>query len=271
MGGAAGMETAVPPDAARVELAQRLADTARDIVLGYFRGAFAEADKPDATPVTQADRAVERAMRDLIAVRCPDDGVIGEEYGSERADAPHVWILDPIDGTKQFITGKPSFGTLIALQRDGRPVLGVIEMPVLGERWIGARGRPTEHRDGSGTRVVRARECAGLETARFCVTGPDTFDTPERLTRLDRLRGDARVTVYGGDCHNYGLLASGHCDLVADGGMSTHDYAALMPIVEGAGGVITDFAGNALATGDADVLAAGDARLHAGALRRLGA
>jgi histidinol phosphatase-like enzyme (inositol monophosphatase family) len=261
------MDTTADPDPGRVKLAAQLADAARGVVLGYFRGAFDEADKADATPVTQADRAAERAMRDLIAAAYPDDGIIGEEYGTERPDAAHVWILDPIDGTKQFITGKPGFGTLIALRRAGRAELGVIEMPALGERWIGVRGRSTVHRDGTGERIVRTRACAELGRASFCVTGPDTFDTPERLARLDRLRAGARVTVYGGDCHNYGLLAGGFCDLVADGGMSTYDYAALVPVIEGAGGVVSDFAGNSLSAGDADVLAAGDPRVHAAALR----
>lgn len=258
-----------PPDAGRVDLAERLADTARQVVLGYFGGQFADSDKGDATPVTEADRAAERAMRDLIATDYPDDGIIGEEYGSERTDAAHVWILDPIDGTKQFITGKPSFGSLIALRSNGRTEIGVIEMSVLGERWVGVRGRATVHRDGMAARTVRTRVCTRLDQASLCVTGPDTFDTPDRLARLDRLRNDARVTVYGGDCHNYGLLASGCCDVVADGGMSTYDYAALIPVIEGAGGVISDFDGNALTEGEADVLAAGDPRVHAEARRAI--
>ena len=258
-----------PPDDARIALADRLAQIARQTVLGYYRGTFGDTDKPDATPVTQADRAAERAMRTAIAETAPRDGVIGEEYGSTRADAEHVWVLDPIDGTKQFITGKPAFGTLIALLRAGRPVLGVIEMPVLSERWVGVAGRATEHRAANGARLVRTRACPDLARASFCVTGPDTFATPASRAALDALRARARVTVYGGDCHNYGLLASGFCDLVADGGMSTYDYAALVPIVAGAGGVITDFAGNTLTQGEANVLAAGDPALHAAALQAI--
>jgi len=249
-----------------VALAEALAQRAREVVLGYFRGDLDEADKPDATPVTAADRAAERALRAMIAEAYPDHGLIGEEYGSERAEADWVWVLDPIDGTKQFITGKPAFGTLIALLHRGRPVLGVIEMPVLGERWIGAAGRTTEHRDAAGHRPVRTRACAGLERATLCLTGPDTFEAAGTLPGLEALRRRSRVTVYGGDCHNYGLLASGFCDLVADGGMSTYDYAALVPVVEGAGGVITDFEGGPLTTGDATVLAAGSPALHAAAL-----
>lgn len=255
------------PDPARIDLAAQLADTARTTVLGYFRGELGDTDKPDATPVTLADRAAEHAMRSAIVEAFPEDGIIGEEFGTARAEAAHVWVLDPIDGTKQFITGKPGFGTLIALLRDGRPILGVIEMPALGERWLGIAGRSTEHDDPGGRRTVHARACAGLARASFCLTGPDTFDTAASRAALDRLRERARITVYGGDCHNYGLLASGFCDLVADGGMSTYDYAALVPIVEGAGGVITDFAGNALTQGEANVLAAGDPALHAAALR----
>ncbi len=259
-----------PPDPARIDLATRLAETARTTVLGYFRGELGDTDKPDATPVTRADRGAEEAMRAIIADAFPDDGIIGEEFGTTQPDARHVWVLDPIDGTKQFITGKPAFGSLIALLREGRAVLGVIEMPALAERWVGIAGRGTEHCDARGRRSVRTRACTDLRRASFCLTGPDTFDTPRRRAALDRLRAAVRVTVYGGDCHNYGLLVSGFCDLVADGGMSTYDYAALVPIVEGAGGVITDFAGNALTQGPADVLAAGDPALHVAALRAMG-
>lgn len=256
-------------DSGRVRLAERLADTARGVVLSHFRGELGDTDKPDATPVTAADRAAERVMRDMIAEACPGDGVIGEEYASTDDDAPWVWVLDPIDGTKAFITGKPSFGTLIALMRDGAPVLGLIDMPALGERWLGMAGAATVRQHARGRETVHTRACADPGRASLCVTGPDTFDTPDRKAALDRLRAAARVTVYGGDCHNYGLLASGFCDLVADAGMSTYDYAALVPIVDGAGGMISDFDGKPLRTGESDVLAAGDPALHAAALRAI--
>jgi histidinol phosphatase-like enzyme (inositol monophosphatase family) len=257
------------PDTGRIALADRLADAARATVLTYFRGELGEEDKPDATPVTLADRAAERAMRDILAAEVPGDGIIGEEYGTERAEAEFVWVLDPIDGTKQFITGKPSFGSLIALLHNGRPVLGVIEMPVLGERWTGVAGRPTQRQDATGHHAVRTRPCPDLARATLCTTAGENFESAHGRHGFAQLREAARVTVYGGDCHNYGLLANGFCDLAIDGGMSTYDYAALTPVIEGAGGVVTDFAGNPLTQGEADVLAAGDPALHAAALKAI--
>ena len=261
------MTDARAPDSQRIALAASLADRARATILDYFRGALGEEDKPDATPVTLADRAAEKAMRADIAEAYSHDGIIGEEYGTERPDAEWVWVLDPIDGTKQFITGKPSFGSLIALLHGGRPVLGVIEMPVLSERWVGITSQGTERRDAQGRSRVTTRACPSLDRATLCTTAAENFESAKGRAGFAKLRDTARVTVYGGDCHNYGLLANGFCDLVVDGGMSTYDYAALIPIIEGAGGVITDFAGNALTQGEADVLAAGDPDIHAAALR----
>jgi histidinol phosphatase-like enzyme (inositol monophosphatase family) len=258
------------PDPARVALAEQLAQAARETVLAYFRGALGEEDKPDATPVTLADRGAERTMRERIAAAFPNDGIIGEEFGTERPDADHVWVLDPIDGTKQFITGKPTFGTLIALLRDGAPVVGVIELPAMGERWIGVTGQPTEHDGPEGRIAVRTRPCPTLARATVCTTTPETFEDGGALWAGYRaLRAAARVTVYGGDCHNYGLLASGFCDVAIDGAMSVYDYAALVPVVRGAGGVITDFDGQPLRQGDARVIATGDPALHQQALAAL--
>ena len=163
-----------------IELAERLAERARSIVAGYFRTGFEVADKADRTPVTVADREAEAAMRAAIAEAFPEHGIVGEEFGAERAGAEHVWVLDPVDGTKRFVTGNPQFGTLIALLRDGRPILGVIDMPCLDERWLGAAGRPTIHRaihrDRAGSREVRVRPCAALSAAALYATSPQMFE-----------------------------------------------------------------------------------------------
>ncbi len=262
------MNVAAQPDAELLRFAGDLADTAGSVIRPYYRTPVAVDDKPDASPVTIADRETERAMRRAIEARYPEHGVIGEEFASVRPDADYLWILDPIDGTKQFITGKPTFGTLIALLHRGTPILGVIDIPMLGERWLGALGHPTLFRDTGGERSVRCRPCPSLDRAMLYTTAPENFLDRDR-SRLQRLSKSVKVPSYGGDCFNYGLLASGFCDLVVDGTMDGHDFAALIPIIEGAGGIVSDAAGNRLRPVESEcdfVLAAGDARTHAAAL-----
>jgi len=253
-----------------VDFAERLADEARRVIRPCFRGGIAIEDKPDETPVTRADREAEAALRALIAGHYPDHGVIGEEHGTERGEAALVWVLDPIDGTKRFITGNPLFGTLIALLRDGRPCLGVIDMPMLGERWVGAAGRPTRFREAGGeARAVATRACEALGRAMLSATSPQMFSAAE-LPAFERLRRAVKTPLYGGDCYNYALLASGFSDLVVEAGMAVYDFMALVAVVEGAGGTITDWSGRPLGPGsDGRVLAAGDARLHEAALALL--
>ena len=256
----AGSEDACPD--AFVELAGRLADAVRPIVLNLFRTAVAVEAKADRSPVTAADREAETAMRTMIADPYPDHGILGEEHGSERLEAEYVWVLDPIDGTNAFVTGKPLFGTLIALTRRGRPILGVIDMPALGERWVGARGRATLF-DGA---PAKTRPCAELGAAWLAATSPQMFAGAEAAA-FERLSAGVRRTVYGGDCFNYGLLASGHLDLVAEAGLKPYDLCALAPVIEGAGGMVSDWEGRPLAIdSDGRVLAAGDGRAHAAAL-----
>ncbi len=248
-------------------LAERLADAARPIALTYFRGDLDIEAKADMTPVTVADREAEAAMRALIEDAFPDHGIFGEEFGTVRPDAEHLWVLDPIDGTKSFVTGKPLFGTLIALLHRGRPVVGVIDAPALGERWVGAAGRATTFNG----RPVRARPCTDLARAWLYATSPHMFE-PDDVAAFERLRRRAHQAVYGADCYAYGLLAAGFVDLVAEAGMQPYDYCALVPVVEGAGGVITDWRGGPLTIGsDGRVLAAGDAAVHAAALQALAA
>jgi len=254
-----------------VALAGRLADAAGAAVRPHFRTALTVEDKPDATPVTAIDREAERVMRALIAESHPEHGVIGEEYGAERAEAEYVWVLDPIDGTKRFITGNPVFGTLIALLHRRRPLLGLIDMTVLGERWLGVAGRPSLRIDRDGERRVAVRPCAGLAQATLAATTPEMFTGADK-TRFDALRGAARMTLYGGDCLNYGVLAEGFIDLVVEADMGAHDFLPLVPVIEGAGGRITDWRGEPLGLeSDGHVVAAGDGRVHGAALALLGA
>lgn len=252
-----------------VALAEAMADAARAIARRYFRSGLAVEDKADASPVTIADREAEAAIRALVAARYPDHGVVGEEQGADRPGATHVWVVDPIDGTKHFITGNPLFGTLIALLRDGRPILGVIDMAALGERWLGASGRPTVLRDSAGTRPARVRPCAALGQAVLQASSPHMFSA-EEFAAFERVRAESKMVLYGGDCFSYGTLASGFGDLVVEADMSPHDYLALVPVVTGAGGVMTDWSGAPLGLESAGrTVAAGDERVHAAALERL--
>ncbi|MFQ5763420.1 MAG: histidinol-phosphatase [Rhodospirillales bacterium] len=252
------------PDDALVALAGRLADAAGAVAMGHFRAPMDVGAKPDQSPVTAADEEAEAAMRALIADAYPDHGIVGEEMEDRNPDAGLVWVLDPIDGTQSFVTGKPLFGTLIALLEGGHPVLGVMDMPALAERWVGVRGRPTTF---NGT-PVQARPCRSLADAWLYATSPHMFGDAD-FPAFERLGKASRRTVYGAECMAYGLLANGWVDLVCEGTMELYDYAALVPIVESAGGVITDWRGRALgmqANGDGTVLAAGDAGVHARAL-----
>jgi len=254
-----------PADDALVKLAAGLADAAGKITLWYFRSPLTVDSKPDKSPITVADREAEAAMRALIEDAYPGHGIIGEEIDDRRADAEYVWVLDPIDGTQSFVTGKPLFGTLIALMRNGKPVLGVMDMPAIEERWVGVSGRETTFNG----EPVHVRACKDLGQTWLYATSPQMFGD-ENFPAFERLRQKSWRVVYGAECMAYGLLANGTVDLVCEGTMKFYDYAALVPIVEGAGGVITDWQGKALGMeGDGTVLAAGDARIHAAALEVL--
>lgn len=237
-----------------ISLAHALADAAGAAIRPWFRRPFLVETKEDFSPVTIADREAEAAIRALLAEQRPDDGVIGEEYGDDRADAARVWVLDPIDGTRAFVAGRPIFGTLIALMEDGVPVLGVIDQCIIGDRWIGAAGQPTLF-NGHQAHV---RRCGGIGAAHIGTTSPHAFSGGD-FAAFERIRQAARDTLYGGDCHNYGLVASGHLDAVIEAGLKVHDWAALAPVITGAGGVMADWSGAPLALGSGGrVVAAGD-------------
>jgi len=246
--------------AAELALAHRLADAARAAILPHFRTVGAER-KGDASPVTEADRAAEEAMRRLLKAEYPRDGVHGEEFGVEPGESGRQWVLDPIDGTAGFLAGRPIFGTLIALMIDGWPVLGIIDQAVTGERWVGVTGQPTT----LNGKPVRARVCNDLSEATLATTGPHYFDDHQGQHFMAlAAKTDHRRMVMGGDCYNYAMLATGQLDLVCEAGLKLHDFAALVPVVEGAGGTMCDWSGEPLHAGsDGHVLALGDpARLE---------
>jgi inositol-phosphate phosphatase/L-galactose 1-phosphate phosphatase/histidinol-phosphatase len=242
--------------------ALRLADAAGEEIRPHFRKPLAVEDKADLTPVTAADRAAEAVMRRLIEARFPEHGIIGEEFGRVREDAEFVWVLDPIDGTKSFISGVPLFGILIALSRRGHPVLGVIDQPISRERWVGATGRPTTLNGAA----IHCRACSALAAATLFATTPNMFRGQDAAA-FARVSAAVKLTRFGADCYAYGLLAAGFVDLVLEASLKPYDFCAMVPIVEGAGGVATDWQGRALdLASDGRILIAGDRRAHQAAL-----
>jgi inositol-phosphate phosphatase / L-galactose 1-phosphate phosphatase / histidinol-phosphatase len=243
-------------------LAHRLADCAGEVQRRYFRTPVSVETKIDASPVTVADREAEARMREIIAAAYPDHGILGEEYGSQRPEAEFVWVLDPIDGTKSFITGRPLFGTLIALAHAGRPVLGLIDQSILRERWVGVTGAPSVWNG----RPIRVRPCPDIADAVLFATSPAMFRAGTEAEGFARVQASVRLPMFGGDCYAYGLLAMGFADLIVETSLAPYDFMALVPVIEGAGGGITDWAGQALGFASCgQVVASGDPRVHAAA------
>jgi myo-inositol-1(or 4)-monophosphatase len=240
--------------------AEAAADVAGAAVRPLFRTGFAVDAKDDRSPVTIADRSAEQAMRAVLAERFPEHGVLGEEFGLDRPDARFRWVLDPIDGTRAFVSGRPTFGTLIALLDRATPIVGVIDQPVTRERWVGAVGRRTMFRGPYGGRPG-CRSCPSLGQAELSCTSPEMMLGPD-LPRWERLRAAVRRNYWGGDCYAHGLLALGQIDVIAECTMKLWDWAALVPVVEGAGGRVTDWRGKTLRPdGDGRVLSVGDPAL----------
>lgn len=253
--------------AAFVALAQSLADQSGGVLRRYFRQPLAIDAKADLSPVTIADREVETLVRTAIEAAFPGHGILGEEFGAVRSDAEYVWVVDPIDGTKSFMTGKATFGTLIALTRRGRPILGIVDQPINRERWVGVAGETTTFNGAA----ISVRPCARLSDASLYATSPHMFVGGDAVV-FERLVKAVKYPLYGADCYAYGLLASGFTDLVCEASLQPYDYCALVPVVEGAGGVMSDWQGRpvTIAT-DGRVLAAGDPTLHRKALELLNA
>ena len=247
-------------------LALWLADAAGEAVRPYFRKPLTVDDKADLTPVTAADRAAEQVMRSLIEQHFPNHGIVGEEFGRVGEDAELVWTLDPIDGTKSFISGVPLFGTLIALTCRKRPILGIIDQPISRERWVGATGRPATFNGAP----IRCRPCSGVAAATLFATTPDMFKGGDAAD-FARLSAAVKLVRFGADCYAYGLLAAGFIDLVLEASLKPYDFCAMVPIVEGAGGIATDWRGADLElASDGRILVAGDRRAHQAALALLG-
>lgn len=253
-----------PSLGAFLAFAHRLADAAAAITLPLFRTALDVADKGDrvheVSAVTRADRDAEDAMRALIRATFPEHGVMGEEGGHGNPGARFTWVLDPIDGTKAYITGFPTWGTLIALNDGGRPVLGIVDQPFTRERFVGAPGWSALNGRPLGT-----RPCPGLGQARLGMTTVRMFSRAEERAAFERVQARVALVRPGGDCYSYCMVAHGLLDLVVEGDLAPWDIQALIPIVEGAGGIVTGWDGGA-ATGGGCVVAAGDARVHAEAL-----
>jgi inositol-phosphate phosphatase/L-galactose 1-phosphate phosphatase/histidinol-phosphatase len=248
------------------DFAETLVDASRKIILGYWRQDLEIIDKEDESPVTIADRTAEARIREMIEARYPDHGIAGEEYGKVRMDAEYVWSLDPVDGTKAFISGSPLFGTLVALLRNGSPVLGVVDVPAMNERWIGGEGLPTR----LNGKAVKTRKGQPLNLATTGSTSPSMFRRGPDAERIARVHDAVKLPIWGGDCYLYGMLALGTIDLVIERGLSDYDYLAPAAMIKAAGGIVTGWQGEALGIGTTDrVVAAGDPKLHAEVIRLL--
>ncbi len=253
-----------------------LARIAGEAILPFFRTAIHAQDKARGgmfDPVTEADRGAEAAMRRHITRHFPDHGIIGEEFGNEREDADYVWVLDPIDGTKSFISGLPVWGTLIGLNHHGHPCYGMMHQPFTRESFFGDGG--VSHWRGAGLdgkpteRKLHTRPCASLTEATLMTTHPALL-SEGTLAPYRRVEEKVRLSRYGGDCYAYCVLAAGHIDLVIESGLKAYDIAALIPIIEGAGGVVTAWDGSSAANGGT-IIAAGDRRVHEEAVKILAA
>ncbi len=241
-----------------LSFAERLAEASRGLIQEAARGAVRSQTKGDGSPVTAIDQGVEDRLREMIAEAYPDHGIVGEERGASSPERDFVWVLDPIDGTLPFLAGIPVYGTLIALLRNKAPLIGVIDMPATGERWIGCEGLPTT-RNGA---PVTARPCEALSGALLSTSNPDFYGDAD-APALERLKAATRWTVYGGSCMAYAQIASGRIDIGIDVAFDPFDYLALVPVIRGAGGVITDWDGNPLTLGSGDrLVAAGDPDRH---------
>ncbi len=250
-----------------IALAHKLADAAGAVIRPYFRQRLDIADKPMLVngvqvfdPVTEADKNAEKAIRAILDRERPSDGILGEEFGEKPGTSGLRWVLDPVDGTRAFINGRHEWGSLIALEDDLKPVLGVLDQPWIGERFIGVNGKAELHYKGAIT-PLNVRKGVELKDAILCATHPDAYHQPGEWPAFRRVQKKAKLTRWGGDCYIFGTMALGFCDVIVETTFHRWDVAALIPLIEGAGGVITNWQGGSCAEGG-QVLAAGDKRLH---------
>lgn len=254
-----------------IAFANRLADAGGAAIRPFFRQRIAVETKERPghrfDPVTEADKGAERVIRAIIDRERPDDAILGEEYGAKPGTSGWRWVLDPVDGTRAFITGRHEWGSLIALEKDDTAVLGILDQPVLGERFIGVNGHAHLLQDGVRT-PLRVRECPDIRQAILCATDPSAYMTREQQAAFDRVKDQAKLTRYHGDCYIFAMLAMGFVDVIVEGVFARWDVAALFPLVEGAGGIITNWQGAPWRDGD-PLLASGDKRLHEEAIKLL--
>lgn len=239
-------------------LATRLADEAGKIARHYFGTPLNIISKGDETPVTIADREIETRLRDIVEKECPEDGILGEEFGTKPSKSGYTWVIDPIDGTKSFTIARPTFGTLIGLCYEEKPILGIIDQPILNHRWLGVTGQQTTFNG----KAVSTRPCPDMKHA-IIGTGSATqisHDDPQRYSRIDAA---SRYMVFQGDCYFYGLMTNGFMDGIIEDHLGIYDFMPLVPIIEGAGGIITDWSGKPKTLhGDPTLLAAGSTNIH---------
>lgn len=249
---------------------EHLAAAAGETILPFFRTSLGVINKSEAgfDPVTEADRGAEAVMRRLIKATFPQHGIVGEEFGNENENAEYVWVLDPIDGTKSFIAGFPVWGTLIALLHHGQPVFGMMHQPFIGESFTGDN-RSAHYRGASSQRELKVRRCPSLGEAILFTTSPLLINEASRPA-FHRVEAQVRLSRYGGDCYAYCMLAGGHIDLIVETDLKPYDIAALIPIVTGAGGIVTTWDGKPAQSGGR-IVAAGDPRTHEAALNILNA
>ncbi|NOD98297.1 histidinol-phosphatase [Ruegeria sp. HKCCD6228] len=258
-----------PTTQSDIEIAEEMAEAAREAILPFFRQTNLETTNKLADgfdPVTVADRAAEQAMRDVLARRRPDDGVLGEEFGAHTGTSGRTWVLDPIDGTRGFISGTPTWGVLIALSDQDGPFMGVIDQPYIGERFVGSSSGA--HMTGpQGTRRMQTRDTRALDQATLFTTFPEV-GTPNDRAGFQAVSEQVQLTRYGMDCYAYALLAAGQADLVIEAGLNSYDIQAPIAVIQAAGGIVTDWQGGPAHHGGR-ALAAANADLHAAALEIL--
>lgn len=255
-----------------VTLAHQLADASGAVIRKYFRNLKSVEDKADGTAVTLADRGAEQAIREILGRERPQDAIWGEEYGQQPGTSGYRWVLDPVDGTVPFTAGRPSFGTIIGLEKDGQTLLGVVDQPITGERWIGIQGQGAfffQPAQGIDNKKLKTSEKTRVEDALLGCTGITRF-TDAELATFRRISKIAKRVLFGGDAYGYACLASGWVDLIIETDLKLHDYCGLLPIIREAGGVITDWQGGALDGREAaHVVAAATPELHAAAIALL--
>jgi myo-inositol-1(or 4)-monophosphatase len=253
-----------------IAFAMSLADASGAVIRPYFRQRIEVVHKPGIRafdPVTEADKGGERAIRAIIDRDRPDDGILGEEYGEKPGRNRLRWVLDPVDGTRAFITGRHEWGSLIALEQSDEPVLGILDQPVLGERYLAVNGGAVVIQ-GEKRTPLNVRECADIKDAILCATDPSSYFSPDQQTAFHRVKDKVRMTRYGGDCYLFAALALGFVDIIIEAGFNRWDVAALIPLVEGAGGIITNWNGQDCRDGKT-ILACGDKRVHEEAIKLL--